>query len=822
MRHLGRIRPCLVALGVAFTSVVAYSEPDSNTGQIKDQLTLPRLIHAPPAAWPSEETPRLGTSVLLELTIDEQGKVSRPEVVVSAGDALDRAALESASQLSFEPARRGTTPVKVRLRYRYDFPNPPVDAAPVVGAHGSDSDSTLNAAPTSAAKPAETPRTRPSAELVEAAKDATAVAEAPDEPIADESYAAVASIAAPVREVTRHRIEQQDLTKIPGTSGDALRAIEVMPGVARTSISSGDPILRGAAWNESRSYIEGTTVPLLYHLGGVKSAFNSRLLSRVELYPGNYGSSYGRGVGGVVSARVRDPARDRLRALAELSVIDSSALIEAPLGANAAFAIAGRRSNVGLFYDAFAPKSSFSVAAVPSYYDYQGLGWVRLSKRHELRIMAYGSQDSIRLLFANPSDFDPAIRDRVDFSIGYRRLQASLDSTLSSRVKQHVQLTYGYTHMRQILGGANAELSENDLFSRGEWNLRVSDRARVNVGYDFEFVSMSGYYVGNRPPQAEGEVNNGGSSGEKLIDVSDLDTIRAFRPGAYTELELNPTTRLLLIPGVRLDHYTDQGAWTIDPRLSARYELSERLNLKWGLGVYSQNPQYYELLPALGNPKLKPYRAQQYSAGFEHRATDALSWGVEGFYKRLSNRVVSTPGGQSPHFLNHGVGRVYGLELFARYVGERVNGWFAYTLSRSERQDRADPWRLFEADQTHILALTANYRLGRGWEAGARFRLTSGNPYTPVEHAVFDVNTGVYQPLNAAPFSARNPMFQQLDLRIERLWDFGRVKVAAYLDVQNVYNAKNYQGFDHSYDYQQRQRVAGLPLLPNLGVRGEL
>lgn len=820
MNHFGRIRSCLVALEIALTSVRAHSQPDPSTGQNNEQMTLPRLIHASPAAWPSEETPRSGVSVVLEITIDEQGQISQPDVVVSAGEAFDRAALEGVRQLTFEPARRGATPVRVRLRYRYDFPNPS-DPAPSqnVTTHAADSQQSASTSPNNNPAPTASAASRSGTELPKL-KDTQKPPE--DEPLSDESYSAVAEIAAPVREVTRHRIEQQDLTKIPGTSGDALRAIEVMPGVARTSISSGDPILRGAAWNESRAYIEGTTVPLLYHLGGVKSAFNSRLLSRIDLYPGNYGTSYGRGVGGVVSAKVRDPARDRLHALAELSVIDSSALLEMPLGANAAVAVAGRRSNVGLFYDAFAPKSSFSVAAVPTYYDYQGLGWIRLSRHHELRIMAYGSQDSIRLLFANPSDFDPAIRDRADFSMGYRRVQTSLDSTLSSRVKQHLQLTYGYTHMRQILGGANAELSENDLFSRGEWNFRVSNRARINIGYDFEFLNLSGYYVGNRPPQAEGEANNGGASGEKLIDMSDLDTIRAFRPGAYTEIELNPTKSLLLIPGIRIDRYSDQGAWTLDPRLSARYELSERLSVKWGLGVYSQNPQYYELLPKLGNPNLKPYHAQQYSAGFEHRPTDTLSWGLEGFYKRLSNRVVSTPGGQSPYFLNYGVGKIYGIELFARYAGERLNGWLAYTLSRSERQDRTDPWRLFEADQTHILALTANYRLGRGWEAGARFRLTSGNPYTPVVYAVFDVNSGVYQPLNAAPYSARNPMFQQLDLRIEKLWDLGRVRLAGYLDVQNVYNAKNYEGFDYSYDYQQRQRIAGLPLLPNLGLRGEL
>jgi outer membrane cobalamin receptor len=643
-----------------------------------------------------------------------------------------------------------------------------------------------------------------------------------EEPIADESYSAVAEVEAPVREVSRHTVERQDLMKIPGTSGDALRAIEVMPGVARTSISSGDPLLRGAAWNESRSYIEGATVPLLYHFGGVKSAFNSRLLSRVDLYPGNYSASMGRGVGGVVSARIRDPERDRLHALAELSVIDSTALVETPLGKNAAVAVAARRSNIGLFYDAFAPKSGFSVTAVPTYYDYQGLGFVQLGTHHQLRVMSYGSRDALQLVFANPSDFDPALRDKVDFSIAYHRLQTALRSELTSRVTQNVQVTLGYTQLRQMLGAANAQMGEYDLLSRGEWNVRASDSIRVDLGYDLEAFTMTGYYVGNRPPQAEGEVMNGGASSEQVVDASNIGHINAVRPAVYGEVEWHPTQSLLLVPGVRVDRYSDQGAWTVDPRLSARYELTPRIALKWGIGIYSQNPQYYELLPALGNPRLKPYHAQQTSAGVEHRPSDSVSWGLEGFYKRLDNRIVSTPGGAPPYFTNAGVGRIYGAELFARYTGGRLRAWLAYTLSRSERQDRTDPWRLFERDQTHILAIAGNYDLGRGWEFGGRFRLTSGNPYTPVNSAVFDANSGTYQPINAAPFSARNPVFQQLDLRVEKLWQFTQWKLACFLDVQNVYNARNNEGFDYSYDYRRREAIAGLPLLPNLGVRGEI
>jgi TonB family protein len=837
VRRVATLRAFTVMFGI-LCGLPARAEaeaPPNRATPPPNAVTPPRLKHFVEAVWPAAEPRRPGVSVLLEITVDADGRVVEPTVIESAGPPFDRAAEAAVSAFEFAPALQGTTRLPARLRYRYEFrlvPETTSTPPEAPEAPPPDDSSTAPARPEAPHEPAHENRdaaiaTQPAAAAPrDSSTDGTRPPDAspgvPADPLAEESYAAVAQIEAPPREVTRRTIEQQDLTKIPGTSGDALRAIEVMPGVARTSISSGDPILRGAAWHESRSYVEGATVPQLFHLGGVKSAFNSRLLSRVDLYPSNYGTTYGRGVGGVVSAKVRDPQQDRLHALAEASVIDSMALVETPIGSNAAVALAGRRSNIDLFYNAFAPKSSFTVAAAPVYYDYQGLGWIRLHARHQLRILSYGSHDGIRLVFANPSDFDPALRDQLEVGVAYHRVQTSLESELSSRLTQRVQLTYGYTTMRQVFGATRAEMREHDLMSRGEWNYRSSASVRVNLGYDLEMLTVQGYYIGNRPPQAEGEVMNGGASTESVVDLSNLNRITAVRPAAYAEVEWRPVAPLLVVPGIRVDHYSDQGATTVNPRLSSRFDVHERFGIKWGVGTYSQNPQYYELIRNLGNPRLRPYHALQYSAGFEHRPTEALCWGIEGFYKWLYRRVVSTPGGQPPYFLNDGVGRIYGAELFARYTGTRLRGWLAYTLSRSERQDRADPWRLFEQDQTHILAATANYRLGRGWEVGGRFRLTSGNPYTPVRAAVYDASVDAYRPVNARPFSARNPTFHQLDLRIEKTWEFIQWRLACFLDVQNVYNATNNEGFDYSYDYAKRQSIPGLSFLPNLGLRGEL
>ena len=101
-------------------------------------------------------------------------------------------------------------------------------------------------------------------------------------------------------------------------------------------------------------------------------------------------------------------------------------------------------------------------------------------------------------------------------------------------------------------------------------------------------------------------------------------------------------------------------------------------------------------------------------------------------------------------------------------------------------------------------------------------RITSGSPTTPVVDRVYDADLDLYRPIYGAVNSERNPLFHQLDLRVEKQWRRGWGNVAAYLDVQNAYNARHVEGRAWNYDYTRSADVYGLPVLPSLGVRGEL
>jgi outer membrane cobalamin receptor len=289
--------------------------------------------------------------------------------------------------------------------------------------------------------------------------------------------------------------------------------------------------------------------------------------------------------------------------------------------------------------------------------------------------------------------------------------------------------------------------------------------------------------------------------------------------------EWSPISSVKLLPGVRFDYARDARQATIAPRLSARWTAGET-TLKGGVGVYHQPPQAYESVAPFGTPGIRSARALHYGAGVE-RTFGRVELSIDAFYKHMDDLAVqgaaATRTQSGVAYTNDGEGRVYGTELLLRYkADDRFFGWIAYTLSKSERREGAGAWHDFQYDQTHILTALGSYQLGRGWEVGGRFRYVTGSPYTPNVGGVADFDAGAYAPIPGAPFSARSSAFHSLDLRVEKTWSVGRGKVAAYADVQNVYNRRNPEGATYNFNYTRSQSIVGLPILPIIGVRGEL
>lgn len=767
------------------------------------ELTPPSMLHYEEAPIPPNVALTAPESAVLSLTVGIDGKVNDVQVVKAKNPHLDEAAAKAAAKFVFTPAQRvkedGTSePVAVVIQFEYWFQPPAPEAA-----------ETTNVAavvnqPTSA-------QTNATKSPPPAPKSAGPL-ETPDE---EEVFEGVATVEAPAREPTKRRMEKTELVRVAGTRGDPLRAIEVMPGVGQ---SGGEPIIRGASGYESTVFLDGSPVPFLYHFGGLTSFVHPRLVDHVDLYPGNFSARYGRVTGGVIETGLRKPS-DEFSGMIDLNLIDTSLLLETPLSDNWSIAVAGRRSNIDLVFENVVPDGAFDVVAAPVYFDYQGILQYAAPSGTEFRVAAFGSKDSLKFVFAEPSSENAELRGTLRGEVEFHRLQLLHKSRLGD-VKQRVQLGVGLQTLTQEFGpNIKAYFDIYEFDTRAEWDLPLGEKLALVAGLDATGQYLTGAYRGPAASTQEGSLADE-SSDTVVVDEA---SITLLSPAAYVELRAAPLPGWLLVPGVRVDYYDQIREVSINPRFSQRYSLTSSTVIKQGIGLYSQPPIYHEAYAPIGNPDIEAYHSVHTSLGVEQQLLAGWSVDVEGFHKYLFNRIVNTPQGEDPHFINDGEGRIYGVEAGSTYQSDfGLSGQLAYTLSRSERRDRDENWRLFDQDQTHIFNLAATYELGAGWELGTRFRYVSGNPVTPIEGSVYDTARALYFPLYGAINSERDPAFNQLDVRVQKTFTIGSGYIAAYLDVQNVYNSANPSGYTYSYDYQTKEASPGSFFFPNLGIRGKL
>src|SRR3569623_1122889 len=612
--------------------------------------------------------------------------------------------------------------------------------------------------------------------------------------------------------------------------GDPLAAVIDLPSVARPPLLTGQLVVRGSAPEDSRIFVEGTEVPLIYHFGGVRSVVPVGIVQSLTFVPGNFGPDLGRATGGVVDLKMKTLTPTRVSGYADVNLMDAGAYLEVPLGTRGGIAFSARRSYLDLVLKQILPEDpTFKTTVAPHYYDYQLLANYRPSARHALRALLLGSADRITALYTDPAEVRTQLQggDFSDSATFYRWLLSDR-YVPSTSFDNTVQISQGRSQTHSSTGQLLTALDVNSAPFRDTLHLSLGQRATLALGTDDVLSQTSGTL---RQPPAQKEGQPPGNADYSQLMQASLDGHSIWYPSLFGELALTPVSRLSLLPGVRADYFGRVRELATQPRLTVRYRATDRLTLKAAVGRFVQEPAIDETDPTLGNPHLGTERAIHYAVGAEAKPLPQLSIAVTLFYKSLTHQVRATDAqGADDEGLprpliydNGGLGRAYGVEFIARHeLAHGLTGWIAYTFSRSERRDDgAAGYRLVDFDQTHILTVRCSYALPLNWQVGGRFRYTSGDPETPVNGAVFNSGTDQYDPTFGPINSARQPAFHQLDLRVDKRWILKRWILNAYLDIQNVYNRANQERTGYDFDYRQSIARNGLPILPIIGLRAD-
>jgi len=318
-----------------------------------------------------------------------------------------------------------------------------------------------------------------------------------------------------------------------------------------------------------------------------------------------------------------------------------------------------------------------------------------------------------------------------------------------------------------------------------------------------------------------------------------------WKYAAYSQVKFN-LHPFLFTAGLRFDNVPYNSTSVVSPRAGASLSLSPVTTVNTAVGLYYQTPYYWMLMnPNNGYPLKHSYTKQQI-LGIEHLFADDIKGTVEIYNKTYYQKpiaiseITSETLDKRKGFTDTGEGRARGLEIFLqKKFARKWYGTLSYSYSKSEgvdpREGRGDYYP-YDFDFVNGFTLVGGYKFKFrkskwyqefressifpyiSWmpfmvsdqlELSFRYHYSGGRPYTP---KIYDFrHRGWYIDPLADYNTERFDYYSRLDIMILRRFNFKRINLTTYLDLQNIFDRNNQWDrvylddgtYEMSYQYKQ-------------------
>ena len=645
-----------------------------------------------------------------------------------------------------------------------------------------------------------------------------------------------------------------EIATYPGSNNDVVQVAQTFPGVS-PSVGGfrNDLIIRGGAPNESVYYLDGVEVPNINHFstqgssGGPVGLINVSFINNVTLSTSAFGAQYDNPLSGVLQFTQRVGNDKNFRGNFRISASEAALTVESPL-----FKGSKEKSNTTILASVRRSYLQFLFQAIglpfrPSYWDYQYKVDHKIDDYNNLSLIGVGSIDDFTL--EAPDDFDIQQQAQLDQAPFIEQRTNTIGLTWKNRFKDgsgFMQTTLSTNRLaNEFTRFENPEEETGIIFRNDAVESETKLRYQLTKFFgDWKFTS--GFNT-----QYSDYQNNTTNVTDGLAFTTEIDFVKYGYFSNLTKSFLNDKLDLSL--GIRFDDDTftseDNLLSTFSPRFSASYEFAENWRVSGSLGRYFKIPPY-TILGFRNNNGVLANRDAKYTLsdhaviGLQHYFSPSSSISVEGFYKRYNNYPVSVLDqvslankGAGFEVLGNedietvGKGRSYGAELqFQQKLTNNFYGLVAYTWFFSEFTgfDRQtflpSVW-----DSRHLISFTGGYKLKKNWEVSARYRFAGSTPFAPTDQEA----TLTSFPDVVLDFSRlgekRLDTFSQLDIRIDKKWNFKKLSLDVFIEAQNILGQQQPQptefglARDDSGTITQPRSLVAIPqssgrAIPSIGV----
>tara|TARA_B110000046_G_scaffold55837_1_gene62409 strand:+ start:2573 stop:4885 length:2313 start_codon:yes stop_codon:yes gene_type:complete len=640
------------------------------------------------------------------------------------------------------------------------------------------------------------------------------------------------------------KITPKEIEKLPSIGGEAdiAQYMQVLPGVVFTGDQGGQLYIRGGSPVQNKVLLDGMIVYNPFHSIGLFSVFDTDIIRNADVYTGGYGANYGGRISSIMDITTIDGNYNEFHGNVSVSTFGSKLNVEGPLV---------RPKKIGgssISYIASAKHSYLNQSSkvVYSYIEEEGLPFQYTDLYGKVTFNGEnGSKANIFGLY-----YDDRVKYKAISDLNWNNAGVGGNFLLipgGSAVLIDGNFAYSAYNINLVEDGVSADRRSSINGFNGGLNFTyfIGDD---DVKYGLEVVGFSTDY------KFTNEVN-------RVIEQKQSTTELAF----YIKYKKS-LGKLILDPSMRLHYYASLSTLSPEPRIGAKYNVTDNFRLKGAAGIYSQNliaansdrdvvnlfngylagPDNLQKDLILENGGSREIthalqKANHFIVGAEFDITRYINVNIEGYYKMFTqvtnvnrNKIFDDNDANfdradelKKDFIIE-TGDAYGVDFVLNYDKKNFNLYAVYSLGKVTRWDGIQAYApVF--DRRHNVNFVGSYEFGktRLWEFNARWNMGSGFPFTQTlgfyEQYDFSNGTGtdlqntngeigiIYDDLNGG----RLPYYHRLDFTLKREFVLSVNSILeANIGVTNAYNRPNIFYFDRV----NFERVNQLPMMPSAGM----
>ncbi len=624
-------------------------------------------------------------------------------------------------------------------------------------------------------------------------------------------------------------ITVKQIERLPSVGGepDLAQYLQVLPGVIFTGDQGGQLYIRGGSPIQNKVLLDGMVIYNPFHSIGLFSVFETDIIRSVDVYTGGFSAEYGDRVSAVIDITTKDGNKKEFSGEVSASPFLGRLLLEGPIkkldenGSSVSYLLTAKHSYLDRTSQGLYGYVNNGDGIPFSFTDLYGKLSVNSNTGNKINFFGFNYRDSVT--FSEITTFNwKSIGGGANFVVVPAESNVLIEGIFAFSQYDLTQNEADERPRNSLISGFNGGIDFTYFIPEGD------------VKYGVEVVGFQTDYT---------FFNRLGQQYQQQQYTTQL--------SGYVKYRKVINKRLVIDPSVRLQYYASLGEVSPEPRLGMKYNLTDRLRLKFAGGLYSHNlistrsdrdvvnlfsgflsgPETTLDTPDGEDGTTRLQKATHAIGGVEFDLTDYIEINVEPYIKYFNqlieiNRNKLVPA--DPDFATE-TGRAYGIDFLVKYDYKRLYVWVGYSYGFINRYDGEQTYPT-HYDRRHNVNLVTTYSAGadKSWEISGRWNMGSGFPFT--QTAGFYESIDFFDGINT-DYTAENgtlgiiyadelnggrlPYYHRLDISGKKSFDFAsgnRMEVTA--SVTNVYNRENIFYFDRI----RYERVNQLPILPSLAV----